>query len=626
MKKTRLLCTVLLLFCAVSLISASESIFDVKEAEINVSVGKNAVHTIEENYLFYYNVPSHGFYRDIPTDYSQWKVRARVKNIQCSDPFSVETDGSYVSLKIGESDTVIRGYKEYSLSYTYDLGADGNEGYDEFYLNLIGSSWDSPFEKVSFTVTVPYTGSDMRVCLTDGSYGSQSYSGSFETYKSGNNTIIKGTTENLRPGESLTVRIELPDSWYVGAREVKDNRAQASLIVCAVSVLVTLLAALLWTKFGRDKTPIITARFEAPDNFTPLATGYVADGTVDDKDITSMIYYWADKGYLRIEEKKKDKFEFVRMVTELPQSCLYYERRLFSALFRKADEEGRVTLKDLQRSNFFQDMQNAREDVTRFFTKENRLTDMKSEIMQIVFSLASFLPGFLAVVAVSQYEFVSEGVFILAFGAFITPLVMLLLFYRLFKKWYLRKTNLPIEIFIIALTASIIVIRYAITSVFYENCPLYFPLVTVLSTVVTAFFSSIMLRRSEYGQKVFEEILGYREFIDKVETDKLKTMIESDPDLYYHVLSYAIVFGLENKWSKKFSSLNTAQPSWYTGISPVDVMLYSAMSSRLNNAIRLNAMSSAQFRSGGIPKMGGGGFHSGGFSGGGFGGGGGHAW
>ncbi len=624
MKKLPVFLAVLLF--AVITISASSSTFDVKEAEITVTVGKNAVHTIEENYLFYYNTPSHGFYRDIPTDYSEWKVRAKVTNIKCSDNYSVERDGAYVSLKIGDSDTVIRGYKEYSISYNYDLGADYNEGYDEFYLNLIGSSWEAPFETVKFSVRIPYTGSDMKIYLTDGSYGSQSFSGTAKTYKDGEYTVLSGTVNNLRAGQALTVRVELPDSWYEGAREVKDNRAQFVVIMSAVCAALVLVAALCWKKYGKDRTVIITAQFDAPEGFTPLAAGFIADGTVDDKDITSMIYYWADKGYLKIEEPKKNRFEFIRKTEALPQDCQLYERHLFTAFFKNADSEGRVTLSDLQRGNFAQDMFSAKENVRTYFSKERKLLDTKSEICQAVFSLVSFLPGILSTVAIAQYEFVSELLFLPAIGAVVTPIIMLILFYELFKKWYLRKTNIVFEVVIAFVSAALILIRYGFCSLFYEACPVYFPAVTVLSTVMLALFASIMSRRSEYGHKTLEKILGYREFIDKVETDKLKVMIEEEPGLYYRVLSYAIVFGLENKWAKKFSSLNTASPQWYTGVSPVDVMLYSAMSSRMNSAIRMNSISPAQARSGGMPHMGGGGFHSGGFSGGGFGGGGGHAW
>jgi len=120
--------------------------------------------------------------------------------------------------------------------------------------------------------------------------------------------------------------------------------------------------------------------------------------------------------------------------------------------------------------------------------------------------------------------------------------------------------------------------------------------------------------------------LGYREFIDKVEIDQLKMMIDQDPDFYYHVLSYAVVLGLENKWAKKFDGMIVNPPTWYSGYNAFDVYLMSRMASNMIRSIPVNSMPKSSISGSAGSRVGGGGFHSSGFSGGGFGGGGGHAW
>ena len=40
---------------------------------------------------------------------------------------------------------------------------------------------------------------------------------------------------------------------------------------------------------------------------TPAEIGYIIDGTIDQKDMTSMIMYYADRGYLKVAEYKKNK-------------------------------------------------------------------------------------------------------------------------------------------------------------------------------------------------------------------------------------------------------------------------------------------------------------------------------
>ena len=145
-----------------------------------------------------------------------------------------------------------------------------------------------------------------------------------------------------------------------------------------------------------------------------------------------------------------------------------------------------------------------------------------------------------------------------------------------------------------------------------------FPFLFGILTVVTA-------KRSSYAQLCLEEIAGYMTFIKAVEKPRLKLMVESDPQLFYHVLGYAIVLGLESVWAKKFKGIAIEQASWYVGPRPIaDALFYSALSSRIHSSVMEKAI---------YTQSGGGSrspihssFGSSGFSGGGFGGGGGGAW
>jgi len=147
----------------------------------------------------------------------------------------------------------------------------------------------------------------------------------------------------------------------------------------------------------------------------------------------------------------------------------------------------------------------------------------------------------------------------------------------------------------------------------------------VVFPTILGFLGIVASKRSPYAQQMLEQIVGYREFISKVEMDKLKLMIDEDPQIFYHVLGYAIVLGLEDTWAKKFKSLSFEQPSWYYGRTPVaDALFYSALSHRLHSTVMEKAVYSQAKGGGRSPVHSS--FGSSGFSGGGFGGGGGGAW
>ena len=110
-----------------------------------------------------------------------------------------------------------------------------------------------------------------------------------------------------------------------------------------------------------------------------------------------------------------------------------------------------------------------------------------------------------------------------------------------------------------------------------------YEVVTVLSGLCAA-----MTKRSAYAQEVLGQILGYRDFLENVEIDKLRTLIDENPSYFYHNLSYAIVLDLEKEWAGKASDLVKEPATWYTGYgNPVlSSYFYYSMFNRINNRYR----------------------------------------
>lgn len=589
----------------------------IKDSQISIEVGKNAVHTVNEEYTFNFMAPMHGFYRYIPTDYSQ--NHAKVINPSCSDRYSYENEDGYFIMKIGSESSVNEGLKDYEITYSYDLGADRNQGYDEFYFNILGSDWEVPVEHVSFSIFVPCKAEEAKIWLTKGRYGSSS-NGSYTVYEKSNGILISGEAFGFSPYEALTLRIQLPDGWYQGAREPWDKRDLMRVVNPVVSIILLGMAIILWSMYGHDRIPIVSSKFEPPEGMSPLAVGYLVDEKVDDKDLTAMFFYWADKGFITISEKKKDSFVFTK-IADLPEDTPSFEKTLFYGMFRKRDE---VTLDNLKNENFYEVLTNVKLEVLLYFRKDRALVSGKSRALNVLFTVLSMVPGFLLMATHAAYEFAEEVCFAMIPATIVGVLIVNILLMSLFRKWYSRKSN---GLFIL-FTLFAWVVYTAIMLGIELSCNVSGLGQVFVSTVCSgliALFAQIMPRRSEYGHKLFEEVLGYRQFIDMVSMSELTMMIDSDPEYYYHVLSYAIALGLENKWAKKFESVSTVQPHWYYSARPMDVYFYSRMSTRMMVAVKAAAIPANIKNSGRVGGVGGG-FNIGGFAGGGFGGGGGRAW
>jgi len=646
----RILAIALLLVTGLfSLFAATD--YYIKDYNVKVTVGTNAVHHIVETIDVYFEGPHHGIVREIPLDYSDYDGRvARVTNLECSLPYSSDKDNGYLVLQIGSSSVTYRNQLvSIVLSYDYDLGADTNDGYDEFYMNLIGTDWECPIDFAVFSVSIPYelnpefeNFNDFyyyigdHTYLTSGRHGSESFKGEAYLNESINPmgyVMVDGYVSDLNAYEGVTIRMDLPDGWYQGAREKWDYRNVMRIVHPVVTAVLAVLAILIWVKFGRDRTPIIVARFYPPKGFSPLLVGYVADNTVDDKDVISMLFYWADEGLLTIEEKKGDKYEFTKLkdiedyAVESGKDIPALEVRLFNGFFKNRSVGEKVTFKDLEKNNFYETIMKTKLDTKKYFTKKRSLTDSKSSGMSALVGFLALLPVVTGMLRSSLYETTDR------FPAVISLIIGAAMFFCnlaafdwLFKRWHIRRSNafaIAVSFFPAVIGAAMLI---GTEYMFQDKLSIVQNLVTVAGCTAMSLLCIITQRRSEYGNQVLEETLGYREFIEKAEIDQLKMMIESDPDFYYKTLSFAIVLGLENKWADKFKGIMVNPPDWFTGLSPFDVYYLSRMSMRMTRSIPAASLPKSSISGSPGSRVGGGGFGSSGFSGGGFGGGGGHAW
>lgn len=638
-----------LLLLAVCLSAVFAADYYIKNYDVKITVGNNAVHHIEETLDVYFEGPHHGIVREIPLDYRDYNenVVARVSNLACSDDYETDKDNGYLVMKIGSADKTLRGDVRYVISYDYDLGADFNDGYDLFYMNIIGTDWECPIDNVTFAVSIPYMENEAfgsakgffdyilkHTYFTSGAYGSNRGvdEATLDDFPNGD-VLIEGRASGLGSYEGVTIRVDLPDNWYTGARIPWDYRPVMRTISPVVSIVMAVLAALIWLALGKDPTPIIVARFQAPDGFSPLQVGYVADYSVDDKDVISMLFYWADQGLLSIEEKKSGKYEFTKLkeimdyAIESGRNVPDFERTLFNGFFRGCSVGGKVTFKDLEKNNFYETIQKTKVSTKGFFSKGKALKDTKSKAASVIVLLLSFVPLLMGTLRIGLFEN-NDGAFlfylVVCVGLF---LLNIALFTTLFSKWYVRKSNVFAVLFRILVPVAAVFLLCMVESFFYNgNVAVVQNIITVATSSAVAVFGAATERRSKYGNRIFEEILGYREFIDKVEIDQLKMMIKNDPDLYYRVLSFAVVLGLEDKWARKFDGMIVNPPVWYTGYNAFDVYYMSRMANRMNRSIPLASIPRSSISGSPGSRVGGGGFGSRGFSGGGFGGGGGHAW
>jgi uncharacterized membrane protein len=142
-----------------------------------------------------------------------------------------------------------------------------------------------------------------------------------------------------------------------------------------------------------------------------------------------------------------------------------------------------------------------------------------------------------------------------------------------------------------------------------------------LTGLVILAFSPVMPGRTTAGRRAYEEILGFKEFLGRVDRDRLERSGGRTADRFERVLPYAVVLGVADQWADAFADVYARPPTWYSGSSgPFDSRRFV---SNVGRSLQTMGTTMTSQPSG----SGSSGFSSGGgSSGGGFGGGGGGSW
>lgn len=587
---------------------------------MTVDVGKDNTLSISNGMGFFFQTPRHGFYMEIPTLFGDKRVS--IHNVKASETVHEDdVSSNWTTFRIGDEDRTVVGNQHYTVSYDYRIGKDSNKEYDEIYFNLVGNGWECPIDKFSFTINLPEAAQKNKIWLTGGAYGSKD---SFPVTLSADGKTITGSAANLGDGKGLTIRVELPEGYF---SEVKDYSIPFLILSIILGVFALVVALLIHQKYGKDEMIVPVVRFTPPDGLTPMEVGFLADGMVDNKDLTSMLFYWADKGCLTIKAEGKKDYSFTKI--KEPEDAKPYELSFFNAFF-ECGQDGVVGMDELKTKEFLDSMNKTKEGIQGYFQKSHGLKDQKAESKRIFVYLCALVPLVLGAIA-ATINFIDAMLFAIIIVGVADMVLSDILFSRLANYGVMKKGISKILLFLAVVLLNLVAffLQWAI-AVGANGLSVGMCLATAFLTgplpAIISVIGVYTAKRSKYGTQVLEQILGYREFISKVEMDKLKLMIDKDPELFYHVLSYAIVLGLEEKWAKKFEGISISQPSWYYDPmgDMISYMVFSNMTRGLQNTMAQHLYHEASHGggSGHISSFSG----SGGFSGGGYGGGGGGAW
>lgn len=606
---------------------ASAEAYETKAYDVRLDLSENNSFIVTEDIKVEFTEARHGIYRYIPykgtitrqvdgrTVLEKYRIKISDVGVEGYEFETTRENGNLV-IRIGSEDIYVNGPQEYRISYRCTLYDDENEAFDSLYWNILPQGWSTPIEAASMTVNMPKKFNPDMAEFVAGKYGQADMDA--VNWSVNGTTITANTTRILDTGEGVTLNVILPEGYFVGEKTTDWMQWLMMFIIIAAP----LLSVVLWFLFGRDPQVVRTVEFYPPEGVTPAELGYIIDGAVDSKDIVSLIIYWANEGYLTIREDSDKEFTLIKK-KELPDTAKTYEFTMFGGLF---DNRVEVALEDLK-EDFYGTFEATKGQLKAHYTmkKENRIFTQSSigaRVIGILLMAAPVLSLMIFGIFLNKGDELWSMVMIPAILFAIIGLSVFIAAYDRKDSLSTGKiTGLNLLGFLSLVVAGLGTLLFSFMAL--EN--ILPGLAVVLASVISLIFTMRMKQRTKKSSQLLGKILGFKEFIRTAELDRIKRLVDQTPDYFYSVLPYAYVFGLTDKWAKKFEELAVQPPNWYDsgyGGRMFNTWIFMNSFHHYTSAIQQNISVPP------APSGGGGGSFSGGggFSGGGMGGGGGGSW
>ena len=573
----------------------------------HVDVAKDGTIDVTESIEVHFTGSWNGIYRKIPVKYTTPAGFGYTLFLQ---PTSITDDagnslkyqqtdaGRYTEFKIwvpnaaDATHTVVIRYRVLdAINFSFS-------DHDEFYWNVTGDEWDYPIQSASAHIVLPEGVSGLRAIAYTGIYGSRAQNA--EVAINGNRVDIQ-TNGELGFHEGLTAVVGF-DKGFVFPPSAATKIWMFLRSNWPLFLPIITLGIMIWIWWTRGRDPRrnpIAVQYEPPDKLTPGECGTLVDNSVDMRDITATLVDLAVKGYISIEQRQQDGLihfghhnNYIFHLKKQPaewSALRPHETAMLAGMFFS----GPAALAGFAGRAF------ARNIATLVANATGQ--DIESSGLQDSVSLADMQNHFYVNLPSIR-------------GSIMNALVS--------DGYYTHSPDSVRQSYIFAgvIVGFLIVAGSNFLSRATQSSKLAWIIAGIAVGAIICAFGWFMPSHTEQGERALEKVLGFEDFLGRVEGDKIERMVKT-PELFEKYLAYAMALRVDKKWVQQFSGIAMQPPSWFQGYYGPGFAPYLLVNDlNLMSMQTGTAMASAPRSSGGLS---GSGFGGGGGSGGGFGGGGG---
>ena len=457
---------------------------------------------------------------------------ADVEEVQLNDqPVETIPSRDNDSVVLVELGSICANAGRYSLTFRYCLPAvvryEGDKDQENRPLVLelpLLSGFEYPVDTMDFTITFP-EGADVDPTFESG-YLLQSIESDL-TYTIEDGVLSGSVTKPMKDKETLRLTTFVNGEGFPELVIVEEEENMYLYIMGGVAAF----ALLFWLIFLRS-LPVVPLRTNAAP--AGIHAGEVASRlNMEGADLTMMIFQWAQLGYIRIVPDKRERV-WLHKRMEMGNERSPFEVKVFQQLF------GRNQMVEGTGSRF-----------ARLWHQVDSTVDNAEQITpggtgaRIVFRAIAVLASTIAGAAMGQKMIEESGYWQLA-------LMLGLAIVGSLMAWRIqagmaclhrrRRDALPGGI----LCAVLWLIAAAIC-----RCPIA-GATSVGIQLLAGIFSAWGGRRTFSGWQTACQLQGLRHYLTGAKRHEIKKELEMNPDYFFEMAPYALAFGVENGFAKRF--------------------------------------------------------------------------
>ena len=352
------------------------------------------------------------------------------------------------------------------------------------------------------------------------------------------NMITGQITQQLKDRETLTLTMVVPESMFDGVSTYVrvGNPEIIPMAICAV------LALAYWFIFLRGYPLWRQRRNSPPDGITAGEMGVRL--TFSGADLTSMVFSWAQMGYILIQLDDRGRV-WLHKKMDMGNERTAFEVKIFNALFGRRDIAEGTGKRYAELSRQLLKLNPSRKTLNH--PKCGNTKIFRYCMCGLMFFCGvCFAMNFTGLRAMQ----VILAIFLGAVGA-VAAWVIQAGMYRI----HLRD-KMPLYLSLgIAVAWTLLGLWAGVWLI---------GLICALSQLLAGLMAAYGGRRSELGRQNASQILGLHVYLRKADRAELKRIQENDPEYFYNLLPFALALGVESTFASRFGTKKMPACPYFT--------------------------------------------------------------